>query len=290
MNSSRNISWPHPVLGNSDDIDGAFKVDISCKIESEKLYVKSESIEVSNEYFQKLIHEGNAAFIFKMTCNSTLWMRQFKGKLDEAIDCSLLSKRVDIEILIVAMQDIGNYGHSSFHEDTKLGENRGIFNVESGSVIGDAGSISINLDEEFRRGLSGIIQFEEVSSEEPISIDVEDTKILVKYPNDPSSQNIITTFTSGKRQFVNVFLNLFIVPAFTEAFSYLIEAQREGKYEEIIDSWDWARFIHENISAPISGQQNALELAQLFLQEVIQRNSGQSEPIPIYRAFNEIFK
>jgi len=287
---SRNISWPHPVLGNSDDIEGDFRVMISSRIEGDKLHLKSESIEVSNDYFNKLLLEDKACIYFKLTCNSTLYMRQFIGKLDDVIDCSLISKKVDLEIVIIATKDIGDYGDSSFHEDTKLGENRGFFTVESGSVIGDAGCVTINLDDEYRRGISGIIEFEELPSEYPISIDVEDSKILVKYPNDASTQNIVTTFTSGKRQFVNVFLNLFIVPAFTEAFSYLIESQKDGRYDEVVDRWDWARFIHDNISDVVSTSDNPLERAQLFLQEVIQNNTGQSEPIPIYRAFNEIFK
>jgi hypothetical protein len=217
-------------------------------------------------------------------------MQQHEDVLDVQVDCALVSKKIDVDIYIIAKKDIKDYTDTSFHADTKLGENKGVFIIESGTIIGDAGYVAINLDDEYRKGISGIIEFEELSSDLPLSIDVEGTKILIKYPNDPSTQNIVTTFTSGKKQFVNVFFNLFIIPAFTEAFNRLIKAQDDGNYDELVEEWDWARFIDENISDKISASDNSLERAQIFLQEVIEKSTGQAEPLPIYKAFNEIFK
>jgi hypothetical protein len=287
---SSNVSWPHPVLGNSDDIEGACSVNISCKIENNILHFKSENIAISNDYFEKLVKDKHASVVFKLSSNSTLFMRQFEDVLDVQIECSLVSKKIDVDIFIIAKTDINKFSDSSFHPDTRLGENKGVFSIESGTIIGDAGRVTINLDDEYRKGISGIIEFEELSSDLPLSIDVDGTKILIKYPNDPSTQNIVTTFTSGKKQFVNVFLNLFILPAFTEAFNALIDAQSEGKYDELVEKWDWARFIDENTSERITTSDNSLERAQIFLQEVIEKSTGQVEPVPIYKAFNEIFK
>jgi hypothetical protein len=285
-----NVSWPHPVLGNWDDIEGGCSVEISCNIENNILYVKSNNTIISNDYFAKLVKDKRASVVFKLSSNSTLFMQQHEDVLDLQIDCSFVSKKIDIDIFIIAKTDIKNFSDASFHPDTKLGENNGVFSIECGTIIGDVGRVTINLDDEYRKGISGIIEFEELSPNLPLSIDVDGNKILIKYPNDPSTQNIVTTFTSGKKQFVNVFLNLFIIPAFTEAFNALIDAHSEGKYDELVEKWDWARFIDENFSDKISTSHNPLEQAQLFLQEVIEKSTGQAEPIPLYKAFNEIYK
>ncbi len=289
MMKNGNLSWPHPVLGNSNDIEGEFSVTITCKIENDIIRLHSEQIEISNAYFKQLLNDQEAVVIFKLTCNSTLFMMQVEGALDLDLKCSQVSKKINIDVVIVAKKDIENYFDNTFHDDTKLGVNKGVFKILSGTVIGTAGSISIPLNEEFRTGISGIIEFQEVPFDEPISIDVENPKILIKYPDDSTSQNIVTTFTRGKKQYVYVFFNLFLIPAFTEAFQYLIDSQKDGTYDEIVDKWDWSKFINDNLMDPIATSDNAYELSQIFLQDVFEKNTGNAEPVPIYKAFNEIF-
>jgi hypothetical protein len=290
MRNSGNISWPHPVLGNSDDIEGSFQVKITGSITDQVLSLKSEDLEIDNDYFKSLIDGEKAVVLFKISCNSTLYTSQFEGELENSIDCTLISNILNIDVLIVAKENIDDYSDDSFHEDTLLGINKGVFKIRKGTIIGAAGSISFPLNNEFRQGIAGIIEFQENDADEPISIDADGSKIVVKYPDSPNSQNMITTFTTGRKQFINTFINLFIIPALSEAFRILIVAKTNNEYDDKVDECDWARVIDENIIDPISTSDNPFELAQEFLRLMSEKKSGIAEEVPVFKAFNEIYK
>ena len=289
MRNSGNISWPHPVLGNSDDIVGSFQVKITGSVKDHVLSLKSEAIEIDNDYFKSLIDDEKAIVLFKLSCSSTLYTDQFENKLDTLIDCSLISNILNIDVLIVAKENMDDYADQSFHEDTLLGNNNGVFKIRKGSIIGDAGSVSFRLNNEFRRGFAGIIRFQANDPFLPINIDVDGQQIIIKYPHSPDSQNMITTFTQGRKQYINTFLNLFIIPALSEAFRTLIESKNDTTYDSKVEELDWARFIDENMVDPISAADNPFEEAQKFLKEMTEKKSGIAEDIPIFKAFNEIY-
>jgi len=289
MRNSGNISWPHPVLGNSDDIEGSFQVKITGSIKDHVLSLKSEAIEIDNDYFKSLIDDEKAIVLFKLSCSSTLYTDQFENKLDTLIDCSLISNILNIDVLIVAKENMDDYADQSFHEDTLLGNNNGVFKIRKGTIIGDAGSVSFRLNNEFRKGIAGIIRFQENDPFLPINIDVDGQQIIIKYPHSPDSQNMITTFTQGRKQYLNTFLNLFIIPALSEAFRTLIESKNDTTYDSKVEELDWARFIDENMVDPITAADNPFEEAQKFLKEMTEKKSGIAEDIPIFKAFNEIY-
>ena len=290
MRNSENISWPHPVLGNSDDIKGSFSIELNCTIKNSTLNIKQKKLIIDNDYFNKLIKENMAIVVYKIACNSTLFMKQVYGQLNESINCNLISNYINVDALIIAKENIEKYYDDSFHEDTKLGLNKGVFNVLKGSVIGDAGTTQIPLTAEYKKGLSGMIEFEESDHEEPIKIDVDGPKIIIKFPQNPSEQNMVTAFTKGRKQFKNTFLNLFLLPALTEAFSNLIESIRDNNYDEKVENLDWARIIDSNLNDPINTNDSPFELAQEFLQEMIEKNTGESGVVPIISSFNEMYK
>jgi hypothetical protein len=289
MRKSDNISWPHPVLGNMDDVEGSFEVKISGAIKDQILNLKTKETIIDNEYFESLINDGKATIMYKLSCNSTLFMKVIETKLEHAIECSLLSNKLTIDVLIIAKEDINDYSDDSFHEDTKLGENKGVFRVKKGTVLGDAGALSIPLTNEYRKGISGIIEFQEGDPEEPMSIDADGPKIIIRFPSSPGSQNMVTTFTSGRKQYKSVFMNLFIIPALTEAFRVLIESKRENTYDEKIEELEWARIISDNLREEVNIHDSPYELAQEFLQEMTEKATGVSDRVPVVNAFNELY-
>jgi hypothetical protein len=289
MRNSKNISLPHPVLGIADDIKGSFEVILSCAIDDKSLILKSESIVINNNYFNTLLEEQKAKIIFKVVCNSTLFMKFIPNVLDLSLDRELFSKSLEIDILIVANEDINDYSDESFHEDTKLGLNRGIYKVASGSIIADAGTSSVNLDFEYRTGLSGIIEFEPGDPEYPISIDPDNQKIIIRYPNNPNNADMITMFTRGNKKYINVFMNLFIIPALTDSFNFLIQAKADNSYDEKISNLTWAKVIDENLEDEIASNDKGFELAQDFLEKMTEKKSGIAQQLPIYSAYNELF-
>jgi len=206
-----NISYPHPVLGNSDDIEGSLSINIDGEIKDNELSIIQKDLTLDNEYFEKLIEDKKAQIIHKITCSSTLFSKIILGELKDSIDCNKISKQVKVETKIIALDNIDKYTDDSFNDDSKLGANKGVFKVIKGQIIGVCGSFLIDLDDEFRKGVSSVIDFEPNNINEPISIDPDGNKITISYPHDkdnPNSHDIVTTFSKsgGKKSSVFEFI------------------------------------------------------------------------------------
>ena len=103
-----NISYPHPVLGNSDDIEGSLSINIDGEIKDNELSIIQKDLTLDNEYFEKLIEDKKAQIIHKITCSSTLFSKIILGELKDSIDCNKISKQVKVETKIIAL--IGEIG------------------------------------------------------------------------------------------------------------------------------------------------------------------------------------
>ena len=60
-----NYSFPHPVLGYSNEIKGEFIPEIERNLDSDFLKIEVINFNIDNEYFNKLIFERKIANIVK---------------------------------------------------------------------------------------------------------------------------------------------------------------------------------------------------------------------------------
>jgi hypothetical protein len=287
MKIKKGISLPYPVLGLGDDVNGSFKIDIKASVLNQELLLVEESIEINNVYFNSLLLESKIASAYKIICPSTLYLTSHLNGLDLKIPCSDLSHTVTIECFLVTLVDLPNYTDESFNPDSKLGENNGVFFVKKGSIVGDAGTLKIELDPIFTNGVAGIIEFKPVSIDEPISIDTDNPKIIISYPKREGDLDIVNILSQKNSRFPKTFLNLFILPALTNAFQVLIDATKEDKYDELVERYVWASVI-DSLSDDIDSSDDSFQLAQLFLKSIIETKQNIVEPIPVVSAFNEL--
>src|SRR4051812_12123712 len=71
-------SYPHPVVGNRDDVPGAaFQAALETTTDKEAVYV-DVSITCSSKTLNDLIKKKDASFVLHVECSNTLFRRAFE--------------------------------------------------------------------------------------------------------------------------------------------------------------------------------------------------------------------
>jgi hypothetical protein len=287
MSKNNGVSLPHPVLGNGNDVEGSFSVNIIPALEDGKLkLIQDGDVLFTNDYFKSLSDSGKINTSFKIISQGTLYANVINGFLNETIDCSQLSWKIEIETYLVAIKKIDDYGDPTFNEDFMVGDPNRKFEVEEGMIVGFGGSISVIFDTVYLNSVSGIIEFSAVSEDQPVSFDTDGPKIIIKYPKKEGENDIVTVLSQKTSRFKETFLNIFILPALSAAYDALKKAENESVLNEFIDQHTWA-YVIDTLGPEWDGQESFI-LAQRFLQSMIQRKRGTPAQVPVINSFEEL--
>ncbi len=174
-------SFPHPVLGNGDDVGGSFRVELPYEL-SRDAVVLHPSFALKNSAIEDLLKKGKASFTVEVECRSTFYRRSFSiGIQNESISISakLLRERVTVGFYVCANQDIKGYKPSEPHSDYE----GAAFDVEAGDVLAVGGYSSFIAEKAFdplRPPVSSFMSIMEGTQHEgPMEIDYEADKITV---------------------------------------------------------------------------------------------------------------
>lgn len=263
-------SYPHPVLGLNDDILGDFSLNLDVERDNTKrtivFFIKN--IVINNTYFQSLISDNKACLLLKIYCSSTFKTWNFRNP-DSSFEIHEddLFNKVEIETFIICEKDIDNYYDSTFNE---IFEHQ-TFKIKKGEIIGVLGKISIPISKEYEMlGLGNIFNFEADNSENPISINLNSDKIIIKYPititgdHPPSALFNKAPYTA---------YNIFIIPALIEAFRTIANNNEQNN----VEGYEWYYVLNqllpfeERLDDPFAN-------AQLIL----------NKEIPMLKAFEEL--
>jgi len=133
-------SFPHPVLGNEDDISGEFNVAFEVvRNQDRKIAFENIIVEVTNEYVKKLIDEGNAITLIKIYCSSTLTTWIYKAANRFEINEDDVVNKIEVQVFIVTKSAITNYSDSTFNPQYG-GE---IFSLDKNEIIGISGKTTL---------------------------------------------------------------------------------------------------------------------------------------------------
>lgn len=283
MITKSNFSLPYPAIGLEGDFtEGYFSVKPNIYSAEDTLHINEESVEISNEYIKELYDNGVISTVYKIDCPPTFFNFCSSKNKHIEIPLSKLAKFINIEVFLIVTDDIDNYHDDSFNKDYFLGENKGVFQLQKGNIIGFAGSQKITLDSSYTKGGSSLFKFRR-SGSQPISIDVEDSLIQVTYPHIDEKLDIINTMPRTKKL---TFLNLFIVPALQEAFLNLKKADENDELENYIQEHKWAYILSEGY--PNYTTDEPFTCAQNYLQTLL-KNGKRESNIPVLDAFyNEL--
>ena len=286
MIDSSNVSLPYPVLGLEDDFkEGSFEVRPAVQVVDDILDISEQEVTITNEYIKKLYEDDLVTTAYKIVCPSTLYSLSVSDKKEIKISMDLLANHIEMEVFLIAKSDISDYSDESFNDDYFLGDNKGVFNVESGNIIGFAGSKKIPLKQSFAKGASSMFSWQR-GNDLPMSFDVNDrAKIVITYPyNEEQSLDVTRVLPQQNKM---TFLNLFILPALNSAFAQLIVEAEEDTIDDFCLTHEWALILTETY--PEWQDEDTYRSAQYYLQSLLS-GRGNLSKTPVLEAFEELKK
>lgn len=269
---SKSISYPHPVLGNDDDVNGSFAVDISVtKKAGEDNITFSVDSKIDNEYFQNLQDQGKAAVVTKVYCPSTIYSGTFQNAKVFALHQDDIDGAITVTSYIVAIVDIPDYKDESFNAD--IFENI-TFEVNSGDVIGALSGQKIDLPKvDEKTGLGNIFRFTHKEMGEPISVFVEDELIEVTYSMTFDGKSPLNALFN---QSPWVALHVYIMPALISALQSVKKDHQH--YED--NNYRWYKTLKGIIGEEAMRDPEPVEHAQeILLREGL---------LPSLQVYNEL--
>jgi hypothetical protein len=259
------VSYPHPVLGNEDDIAvGGINPEVSFRGTDEIVEINIRNLVTVNPTLDTLVAAGDASWGIRVQCARTYFRSEFTTHA-QSRDISLpghdLEGRVDVEITLFAARAVSGYLPAGAHPDYGATT----FDLECGEILGIGPAFSFEVDKQFdplRAPVSSIMRISRGEhADGPFRLVLEDEFIEVVLSQEDWARY------AGVRDRVPAVVHVAVVmPALAEALRRLVEFSGRR----------WADRLHAIVDARDIDTSQPLEAAQILLQE------------PLGRAFDEL--
>jgi len=175
-------SYPHPVLGNEDDLGGFFRIaPFNYELKKDEITL-NPIFNLKNATIEELIRDGKASFVSEIECRSTFFRTSYSTRkmVDRfTLPSKLVRERVTVGFYVCADKDISGYKPSECHPDYE----GAIFDIEAGDILAFGGYTSFIAEKNFdplRPPVSSFMSIQEGSQHEgPMQIDYENEKITI---------------------------------------------------------------------------------------------------------------
>lgn len=265
-------SFPHPVLGNEDDVGGEFKVHFKYEL-SKAAVILNPSFVLKNKAIEELLKKGKASFITEVQCKSTFFRESFadrQGNPKFTIPASRLRERVTVGFYVCADAEISDYAPTDPHPDYDGAK----FDLEPGDVLAVGGDSSFNADKTFdplRPPVSSFMSIREgLKHEGPVEVDYTDDKIAVVLSKS-DWHNYMSV--RGQKTTEGVLHASVVLPVLIDAVHQV--KQQISDYEDA----NWYVRIQAILEARGLNNKTPFEIAQKILENPINRG---------FKSLNEI--
>lgn len=154
------MSFPYPLLGNSDDISGEFEWDASIKLAKAEVTISAQ-LRLGNKDLDDLISAGKARFVLQVQCPLTFFRELFisdNSRIDIKIPSGALRESVEMAPFIVSAMSLPSYAPKTAHKDYEGAS----FRVAESGILAVAPKAYFVADKEFvgsKRRLRSIMEF-----------------------------------------------------------------------------------------------------------------------------------
>jgi len=259
-------SYPHPVVGNRDDVPGAaFQVVLGMTTDKEAVYIDAD-INCSSRTINDLVRAKDAVFALHIECSNTVFRRVVEfadPKHRVQISADNLNDAVEVNAFAVAARDLFSYRVDGAHADYGNAQ----FRVEKGGILALGEGRVFDLDPEFDslRPIGSIMAIHEAQEDGdlPMRVNFSEPKIQVMLSKADFSEYRRLKPIEG----VSMALTTTIV------LPVLIEGLRIAKDNEVeYEGLRWVRVLRQRVEdMGLKLDQDALLLAQRILELPIRR-------------------
>lgn len=259
-------SFPHPVVGNEDDVvDAAFQAAISVHNDRVNYYI-CVKVQCSSSTISKLVKKGDALYVLHVECGNTLYRSATEFTQDERefmIPGENLNSTVEVNVVTEAKRDIAKYKVDQAHPDY----GNATFSVSAGDILAVSEGFTFDADINFDmlRSMSSIMQIRERDdpADAPMEVDLSEEKITI-YLSRVDFENY-KSIRAHPVLSASLIATL-VLPALVEALTTL-----QGEHSDVEDT-RWCRCLKRRIEhAGLSLDAPALRLAQDLLELPIKR-------------------
>lgn len=214
-------SYPHPVLGNEDDLEGYFKVDFKYEL-GRDFVVLNPIFGIENKTIEGLIKNKKASFIVEVMCPSTFYRVSFPSRTTLGrflIPAQRLRDRVIVWFYICADEDLPDYNPSGTHRDYE----GATFEVEKSDVLATGGYCTFIAEKTFdpmRPPIASFMSIREGNSlEGPMDVDYTNSKITINLSKEDWKNYIAIR---GQKQSVGTLHATIVFPVLIDAIYKVI--------------------------------------------------------------------
>ncbi len=267
----RERSFPHPVLGNLDDVE-LYEFQANCTFQGDRqFYYFHTYYKTSNPTLLELLEKGTAAYVLHIECGSTFYRNRFvltKEQETVKVPADSLRDNVEVNFFICANTDIPGYqieGSNPDYEDT-------LFNVKRGDVLAISEGVSFPAEKDYDaiRKVSSIMQVEKSESEDQGLMKVRPTEHKIRIILPAADYEIYAKLKDEDR-WATILSGTIVLPALMEAIS-LVEAGEAGEEgNEGSEDYRWYQILKARLQElPASADSNLLK-AQLLYEKPVYR-------------------
>jgi hypothetical protein len=269
-------SYPHPVLGNGDDVaEAAFQATFEYAADQQFYYI-TVTVACSSSTLTRLIAKGAACCMLHVECSNTLFRKayDFTGQTYRVqIPASQLNDAVEVNALIRATKEIPAYKIAGAHED--YGD--AAFQVRQGDILaigeGQVFDAETSFDSLRRVGSIMVIEQSSELGDHPMRVEYNSDKIRILLCKSDfkaySKLKTVPTLTSHLTTTI-------VLPVLLEALHY-IEEESEG-----LQAFKWYRNLERRIDMlDLGSEQDVLAKAQKLLDMPIRRALAAAESYAI---------
>lgn len=258
-------SYPHPVLGNEDDLGGSFSVEFRYELGKEDITLHPEFV-LKNSGIEELIKKEKASFIAEVECRSTFFRKSFSSRKDMerfAIPAPRLRERVLVSFYVCADQDIRNYKPHEPHLDYE----GAVFDIEAGDVLAIGGYCSFIAEKSFDPLRPPVSSFMTIQSgnwhEGSMQVDYDCEKITI-YLSKDDWRNYLDV--RGQKLTEGILHSAIVFPVLVDAVHQI----RNGGDD--YESMNWYGRLEAILDAKGLRDKSPFEAAQKILENPLNRS------------------
>jgi len=260
-------SYPHPVLGNRDDVPGAaFQAALDMSTDRQSVYVSAE-VACSCEVLNALLAAGRAAFVLHLECSNTLFRRAYEFRDPQhriSIPMDSLNDAVEVNVFARATDRIPDYRIPEAHHDYA----DAVFDIRRGDIlaVGEGQVFHIESDFDSLSRIGSIMQINESPKDGDIPMEptFDGDKIVIFLSKNDFADYKALKHHEGVR---GPLTTTIVLPVLVEAL-HILKEESEG----MDDTRRWVRALARRIeNVGLNTEMQPLLLAQRLLELPVKR-------------------
>ncbi len=264
-------SYPHPVVGNLDDVPGAaFQATVEMSTDKDNIYL-NVNVQNSSATIRHLVETSKAAYALHVECTNTLFRRAFEFREASKlipIRGDQLNDAVEVNVFAVATQDASGYVVDKAHPDYE----GAAFDVKKGDIlaVGEGRVFPVESSFDVLGRIGSIMQIDGATEDGdlPMRIDFNGEKIrLILSKEDFKEYKLMRQDESLSI----VLTTAIVVPALLETLHY-IGSEERGEDAEALEDLRWYRVLARRIEAlSLKDESDNLTKVQKLLELPVKR-------------------